>query len=465
MVTFAGRVRLPGVSTGMTPVRAAPVRYGTGWNLSRSMGSDFLSHCSGIFRLHHLSLSVLLWFVFTPSSPVSASDNDGAATFRACIADLQSVARDRGVPDPVVTEVLDALEHQPRVIELDRSQPEFRQSFSAYLRARVSEARIRRGRELLAAHRPLLDRLTREYGIPGHYLVSFWGMETNFGSYLGGMPTLDSLATLACDPRRSEFFTDELITALHLLSREGLDPSAMRGSWAGAMGHTQFMPSAYAAHAVDGDGDGRVDLWNSEVDALASAANYLARLGWQRGERWGREITLPEGFSYARTGLAHSAPLADWRAVGVRQADGSELPAADMQASILVPMGHAGPAFMVYANFGVIMAWNRSQAYAIAVGHLADRIAGGGRLTAALPRVESAPSRSQVRALQQGLAQAGFDPGEPDGMMGPATRAALRAWQQATGRVADGYPDPDSLSAIEATTGAISPDPQGDDDE
>jgi len=411
--------------------------------------------------LHRLVFAVLFFAGLVPPGASSASEGDGRATFDACIGTLQSVARDRAVPEPVVTEVLGALRHQPRVIELDRSQPEFRQSFSAYLRARVSDARVRRGRELLDNHRDLLDRLTREYGVPGHYLVSFWGMETNFGSYLGGMPTLDSLATLACDPRRSEFFTDELITALQLLSREGLDPDVMRGSWAGAMGHTQFMPSAYMGYAVDGDRDGRIDLWNSEVDALASAANYLARLGWQRGERWGREVRLPDDFPYMETGLAHSAPLSRWRALGVSRSDGSALPSADMQASIIVPMGHRGPAFMVYDNFEVIMAWNRSQSYAIAVGHLADRIAGGGRLAASLPTVESAPSRSQVRGLQRGLADAGFDPGEPDGMLGPATRAALRAWQQANERVADGYPDPDTLSAL----GAISPEPTGNQDQ
>ncbi len=405
---------------------------------------------NGIYRLQRFSFFALLSVVCLPLSLSFASESDGEAAFSACIANLQSIARRRAVPEPVVTEVLGALRHQPRVIELDRSQPEFRQSFSAYLRARVSDTRVRRGRELLATHRRLLDRLTREYGIPGHYLVSFWGMETNFGSYLGSMPTLDSLATLACDPRRREFFTGELITALLLISREQLDPDAMRGSWAGAMGHTQFMPSAYASHAVDGDGDGRINLWKSEVDALASAANYLAQLGWRRSERWGREVMLPDGFPYGQTGLAHSAPLADWRALGVRQADGSELPTADMQASILVPMGHEGPAFMVYANFEVIMAWNRSQAYALAVGHLADRIAGGGRLTAALPEVETAPARTRIAALQRGLAEAGFDPGEPDGMLGPATRSALRAWQQANDRVADGYPDPETLSALGA---------------
>lgn len=400
---------------------------------------------------------MLLFSGFVPAAPSFAAVSDDGTTFTACIENLQSVALRRGVPESVATGVLGALEHQPRVIELDRSQPEFRQSFSAYLQARVSDTRVRRGRELLAAHRSLLDRLAREYGVPGHYLVAFWGMETNFGTYLGGMPTLDSLATLACDPRRSEFFTDELITALKLLSREGLDPAAMRGSWAGAMGHTQFMPSSYMAYAVDGDGDGTIDLWNSETDALASAANYLASLGWQRGERWGREVRLPDDFSYLETGLAHTATLARWQSLGVTRSDGSALPSADMRASIIVPMGHRGPAFLVYENFEVIMAWNRSQAYAVAVGHLADRTAGGGRLTASLPQVETAPSRSQIRALQLGLAEAGFDPGEPDGMLGPATRAALRAWQQANDRVADGYPDPQTLAAL----GANSNDPQG----
>jgi membrane-bound lytic murein transglycosylase B len=208
--------------------------------------------------------------------------------FDACLKSLQSSARDQAVPESVVEEVLGSLEFQPRVIELDRDQPEFRQSFSAYLRARVNETRVRRGRELLTRHRKLLDRLTREYGVPGHYLVSFWGMETSFGAYLGSMPTLDSLATLACDPRRSAFFTAELITALKLLHREGLAPERMRGSWAGAMGHTQFMPSSYMRHAVDGDGDGTIDLWNSEADALTSAANYLAELGWETNAGAGR---------------------------------------------------------------------------------------------------------------------------------------------------------------------------------
>lgn len=386
--------------------------------------------------------------MLAPAMPVTAVADD--PDFEACIESLQAVARRQSVPEPIVRDVLGLLELQPRVIELDRDQPEFRQSFSAYLRARVTDDRVSRGRELYARHRSLLAGLTREYGVPGHYLVAFWGLETNFGSYLGSMPTLDSLATLACDPRRSDYFTEELITALKLLDREGLAPAAMRGSWAGAMGHTQFMPSSYMCHAVDGDADGRVDLWESEADALASAANYLAELGWRRGERWGREVQLPDDFPFVETGLAHSSPLSRWRDLGVRQANGQLLPSADMQGSILVPMGHRGPAFLVYSNFDIIMKWNRSQAYAIAVGHLADRIAGAGTLVSDLPRVESAPSRSQILALQHGLAERGFDPGEPDGAFGPATRSALRAYQRDRGLVADGYPDRATLVELQA---------------
>jgi len=407
-------------------------------------------------------------FVFTAfvlMAPVGAAGfftvQAGDSGFSSCLQRLQSTARERAVPEPLVRDVLGELEQQARVIELDRAQPEFRQSFSAYLRARVSETRVRRGREVRERHRRLLDRLTREYGIPGHYLVSLWGMETNFGSYLGRMPTLDSLATLACDPRRSEFFTEELMAALKLMDREGLAPERMRGSWAGAMGHTQFMPSAYLRHAVDGDGDGAIDLWNSEVDALTSAANYLADLGWQRGERWGREVRLPDDFPFDRSGLQNPTSLSRWRALGVRRADGQPLPAADMSGAVVVPMGHRGPAFLVYENFDVIMKWNRSQAYAIAVGHLADRIAGQGPLAVELPAVESAPSRAQIEYLQRGLIDQGFDPGEPDGILGPATRAALRRFQQARGLVADGYPGPETLAALDSRQTAEQEQPSG----
>jgi len=369
--------------------------------------------------------------------------------FAACLDELGAEARARGLSVTLVDEVLAGLEYQPRVIELDRTQPEFSQTFSAYLGARVTEDRVRRGRELLAHHREFLARLTRDYGVPGRYLIAFWGLETNFGTFMGNMPTLDSLATLACDPRRTEYFAEQLLTGLELLERESLSPQRMRGSWAGAMGHTQFMPSAYLQYAVDGDGDGRIDLWDSAADALASGAHYLQKLGWNRGERWGREVRLPADFAWHESGVDNRKRLHEWRDLGVRRADGGALPVAGMEAALLLPQGHRGPAFLVYPNFEVIMQWNRSQAYALSVGHLADRLAGAGGLASSLAPAPALPSRSRLEAMQLRLAALGFDPGEPDGLLGPATRRALRAFQRAAGLPADGYPDDDTLAALE----------------
>ena len=387
----------------------------------------------------------LLLLLALPAQAALAQDAD---EFRACLTDLQVQARDRGLAPWIVDELIPALEQQQRVIELDRKQPEFVQTFERYLNARVTEKRISRGRELYEKHHDFLDALTRQYGIPGHYLVAFWGLETNFGSYLGNTPTLDSLATLACDPRRSQFFTSELLTALELVERDGLEPDSMRGSWAGAMGHTQFMPSTYRRAAVDGNGDGRIDLYNAK-DALASGARFLQQLGWERGLRWGREVRLPEDFAYGAAGLDNPRPLAEWVDGGILRADGATLPDARLDAALLVPAGHEGPAFLVYENFHVIMGWNRSEFYALAVGHLADRIAGAGRLANPPPR-QKALTREDVAAMQQALSAVGYDPGSSDGILGPATRRALRGFQRDAGMIADGYPDPETLTALES---------------
>jgi membrane-bound lytic murein transglycosylase B len=367
--------------------------------------------------------------------------------FEQCVVRLQNAAESAGVAPATATRVLATVSRLERVIEADRRQPEFVETFGNYFSRAVSADRILHGREMYARHRELLDRLGRRYGVPGPYLVAFWGMESNYGRFLGNIRVFDSLATLACDQRRSAYFTDEFVHALRVIDREGLDDGQMIGSWAGAMGQTQFMPSNYLAYAVDGDGDGRIDTWNSVPDALASAANFLNQLGWRSGERWGREVRLPADFDYYLAGRDRRLPVSEWRALGVTDTSGTPLPAVDMPASLLVPAGHGGPAFLVYQNFEVIMRWNRSEFFALSVGHLADRISGAGGLSQsppALPRL----SREQILAMQRRLAALGFSPGTPDGIFGPDTRSAVREYQQHLGRVADGQADAALLEAL-----------------
>ena len=391
----------------------------------------------------------ILCFMLIYTNGASAQNDD----FEQCLSGLKERARSEKLPAQLIDEVLASLKPQPRVLELDRSQPEFTQTFADYLYQRVTPGRIAQGKRILKEYDTFLTELTREHGVPGRYLVAFWGMETSFGSYLGRMPTLDSLATLACDQRRSAFFTDELMHALALLERESLSPADMRGSWAGAMGHTQFMPSAYRLHAIDGDGDGGINLWRSERDALASGANYLAHLGWQNGQRWGREIVLPAGFPYAETGLNNLRPVSYWKELGIRFANGQAVPDVEMQASVLVPSGHRGPAFLVYPNFHVMLEWNRSEYYALAVGLLADRLIGAGPLVRPPSIRETALSRVAVEAMQHRLNELGFDAGEIDGVMGSMTQSALREFQASKGIIADGYPDAATLCALSINSG------------
>jgi len=368
---------------------------------------------------------------------VAARKTVSEVSFPQCIDALQQQAKEKGLQENLIS-LLDDVNKVERVIRLDRNQPEFVQTFSGYFGRRVTDYRIQKGRELLAKYRPLLNQLTQKYGVPPQYLIAFWGLETNFGGYLGKIPTLDSLATLACDPRRKTFFTSELFTALELINQHDLDVSDMRGSWAGAMGHTQFMPSAYSRYAVDGDNDGRADLWNSIPDALTSAANFLNNLGWEAQLRWGREVKLPDGFEYTNLGLDQKLPLAHWRAVGVLDVAERPLADVDIEAALLAPSGKTGPQFLVYNNFNVIMRWNNSQFYALSVGHLADRINGAGKLHHAIPKTK-ALTRQQVEEMQTHLAALGFDPGGIDGQLGPATSSAIREFQQSQQQTADGF--------------------------
>jgi membrane-bound lytic murein transglycosylase B len=367
--------------------------------------------------------------------------------FGQCRERLAAAAVAGGISPATATSILETVEPLERVISADRNQAEFVQDFASYLGARVTATRVTLGRALYATHRTLLDTLAASYGVPGQYLVAFWGLESNFGRNLGDVSVFDSLATLACDQRRSEYFTDEFVNALTIVERGDAAPAEMLGSWAGAMGQTQFMPSAYLEHAVDGDGDGRANLWASPADALTSAAAYIESLGWEDGYRWGREVRLPAGFDYAQAGLDQPQALAAWRSAGIRGVDGNLVPDVAVDAALVVPAGSDGPAFLVYDNFRVIMRWNRSEFFALAIGHLADRIAGAGGLERPPPQGDRL-TRDQLASIQRALTAAGFDAGAPDGVPGSATRAAIREFQESRGLVADGFADSELMAEL-----------------
>ncbi len=369
------------------------------------------------------------------------------AEFAQCVVDLQGQAKTAGVSKRVTEEVLGGARYKEKIISLDRNQPEFVQTFTDYFEKRVNTWRIEKGQQMMAKHRAFLGELNKEYGVPAQYLLAFWGLETNFGSYKGKSPVIDSLVTLACDNRRSRYFSSELMQALLLIDREKLDDKKMVGSWAGAMGHTQFMPSAYMKYAVDGDKDGQINLWDSEQDALASAANFLKNLGWQSGYKWGREVSLPDSFDYTLAGKNDPKALSVWNNAGVTRTDGHAIGNADIKGALLVPAGHAGPSFLAYKNFNVILRWNNSEYYGIAVGHLADRIAGLNTLSKTLPELPDY-TVDEMRQLQDKLNGLGFDVGKADGILGPGTRSGIRQFQLSNDMIADGYPARDVFNAL-----------------
>lgn len=373
-----------------------------------------------------------------------------APDFAAWLEGVRKEALDRGISPGTLDRALTDLQPIPRVIELDQRQPEFVDAFLDYLDRRVTPARIEEGRRQLQQQQALLAEIQRRYGIPPHILVALWGLETNYGGYLGDYPVPAALATLAFDTRRSQFFREQLFDALAILEAGHITPEAMKGSWAGAMGQLQFMPSTFIAYAVDADGDGRKDLWRSLPDAFASAANYLRRLGWRSDEIWGREVRLPERFDWDLARPSVTRPVSAWSAMGVRQADGSPLPRSELPGAILLPQGHKGPAFLVYPNFNLIMNWNRSLNYALAVGHLSDRLRGLPELRHGQAARHERVTRQQVVDLQRQLDALGFEPGEPDGVIGARTRAALKAFQRSVGLPQDGYPSPEVMARVRA---------------
>ena len=315
---------------------------------------------------------MLLLGLVTVATPARAHDADFATWLRG----LRSEALGHGISPATFDAALAHVEPIPRVIELDRKQPEFTLSFAEYLARVAPDSRVERGRELLAENQALLDHIADTYGVQPRFIVALWGVESDFGRLTGDYPVIPALATLAYDGRRSRYFRGELLEALRILELGYIDRDTMRGSWAGAMGQNQFMPSNYLRYAVDYEGKGRRDIWRDQADVFASSANFLLHLGWRRDETWGREARLPVGFDANLADLTIRKPLSEWAKLGVSGGDGGPLPEESLDASLVLPAGADGPAYLVHDNYRALLGWNRSVFFATAVGLLADRIGG-----------------------------------------------------------------------------------------
>jgi lytic murein transglycosylase len=361
------------------------------------------------------------------------------ANFAHCIESLWPQAARRGISRRTFDAQTRGLQPDMKIMELLDKQPEFTRPVWDYLDDLVNESRINAGRAAIAQNKAVFDAVERAYGVDRYILTAIWGIESNFGPQGGDRPVVQSTATLACIGRRQNYFRDEFLTALEIIDRGDVPAELMKGSWAGAFGPTQFMPTAFKRYAVDFDGDGRKNVVQSIPDLLASTANNLKKTGWQSGASWGYEVVLPANFNYMLAGRSTKKPIHSWEALGVHRVGGQPFPRRDDVASLLVPAGAKGPAFLVINNFRVIMKYNPSESYALAIGHLADRIRGGGPIVQPWPRDEAPLSRSERIELQQRLAARGYVLGDADGHFGPKTRDAIRDLQARAGMVPDGF--------------------------
>lgn len=361
------------------------------------------------------------------------------AGFRKWVEAFRDRARERGIGADTMDAAFRDVGFNAGVVEKDRNQAEFVKPIWTYLDTAVSDARVRNGRAALSENARLLQRIEDEYGVAKEVVAAIWGLESAYGAVRGSIPTIEALATLAYEGRRAEFFEDQLMTALGILQSGDVSASDMTGSWAGAMGHTQFMPSSFAAHAVDGDGDGKRNIWHDDpTDALASTAAYLREFGWTEGQPWGVEVRLPEDFDYSEARRDNMRAPSAWADEGIVGVDGDPVPDHG-PASILLPAGAEGAAFMIFDNFEVLEHYNTADAYVIGVGHLADRLRGSPPLSAGWPRADRPLGPEDRIELQERLTEAGFSTDGIDGKIGPDTISAVRRYQQARGLVPDGY--------------------------
>lgn len=383
-----------------------------------------------------------------PKTLTQHSQRASDQTFAAWLEAFKIRAEAQGIERDLLDRALRGVSYDPAVIRRDRNQNEFTKTIWEYLKTAVSRARIENGQAALRKNRAVLEEIETQYGVEKQILVAIWGLESAYGGFRGSNSVLQSLSTLAYDPRRSAFFEGQLINALQILQAGDTTPARMKGSWAGAMGHTQFMPSSFLEHAVDFTGDGKRDIWGDDPrDALASAAAYLKHHGWTTGQPWGVEVQLPKGFDFLQANRSILRQPSDWatdhKVLGL---DGKPVPDHG-RASILLPAGHKGAAFMIFDNFEVLEAYNTADAYVIGVGHLGDRIVGGPGIQGGWPTSDRALSYDERIELQTRLTAAGFDTQKIDARIGPLTINAVRAWQHARGQVPDGYA---SLAVLQA---------------
>jgi membrane-bound lytic murein transglycosylase B len=373
-----------------------------------------------------------------------------AANFHTCLERLWPLAARRGISRTIFDANTRSLTPDLRIMDLLDSQPEFTKSFWDYLDLLVSDDRIAQGRALLEKYRGTFDAVEKSYGVDRYVLAAIWGVETNYGTLGGERPVVRSTATLACIGRRQNYFRDEFLSALEIINHGDMRADRMVGSWAGAFGPTQFMPTAFKRFAVDFDGDGRRDVVDSVPDLIASTANNLKKVGWVTGKTWGYEVVVPATFNFMLAEHGRVLTMHEWEQQGIRRPGGKQFPHGDDRAFLLIPAGVQGPGFLMLQNFHVIMRYNPAEAYALAIGHLSDRLRGGGPFAQNWPRYERVLSRDERLELQQLLARHGYDVGEPDGRLGAVTRAAIRDFQARLGQVPDGFASAEILDRLRA---------------
>ncbi|HEY1638976.1 MAG TPA: lytic murein transglycosylase [Rhizomicrobium sp.] len=385
-----------------------------------------------------------------PRAPIQSNGSPQDAKFYAFIRDFRPVAIQAGIRPETYDASVAGLRRDPRIEELNRKQPEFIRPVWDYLSVTVSPGRVANGREMLERYGNMLAGLESRYGVPKEILVAIWGIESGYGAEQGSFNMFEALATLAYDGSRVEFARRELVAALRMEEQQHLNPHAMTSSWAGAFGQTQFVPSSFLKYAVDGDGDGRIDLWRSPADALASAAALMHDAGWQMGQFCYREVRLPANFPYEMADAETVKPLAEWSSLGVKAVRGSEIAGDSGSGAIYLPAGARGPSFLVLPNFKALLTYNNAASYALAVCNLADRLRGSGDIIAAWPIDERPLGSGERLTMQSNLKALGYDPGPIDGLLGRKARAALRQYQKDHHLSADGYPTRDMLDRLNA---------------